>query len=450
MVKTSAISKNVRRKETQDPKNVCNPRVLIISSLPFDESAISRGLYTYFGKFSESDLFQIITTPNSVVPKNVSDYFLLSEKNLLSKAGKEKCGKQEQRGKLASVIKALYKIRQRIKSGETSPLFTLVREAIWSKKRIQRTGVIKWAKSTNPNVLFIHNSDSMFPSKLARIISRELNIPIVLEISDDYYFNSRLSFSPFYYLYRYLYRQNFRKFVKEASKFIFISEKMKLAYERQFQIKGVSVFISAKNYEQMNYRNGGSRLVVYAGNVDQDRWKSIIVFANVLREIDPDYRVMVFSGTKNKKVVGAFDKIQNIEFRGFVQHKYLLTILESASLILITEGFKNKYIRNVRYSLSTKVADSMASGVPIICFAPKDSGVSTFFEAYPSAFLANNEEELKSILIMAVHDENLRLKKVQIAKAMLDGKFSFSYNSLLSYETIKSAVAEHDLEEKER
>lgn len=435
----------------QAPNHLHAPleKVLIISALPFDDSSISRSLFTYFGCFERKSIYQIITTPKNVSPTNVASYFSISEKDLIlgkRGVGPETPNEPAQGNAILSIIKKIYVLKNRWNNGRTKPLFTLIRDSLWTKKRISKTGILNWVGQIKPDAVFLHNSDALYPSTLAIYISKTFGIPIVLEISDDYYFNGRLSFSPFYYLYRTIYKRRFRKLVSLSNKIIFISDKMKAAYEPEFHKTGTSIFISSEIDPCEELQE--TKNVIYAGNLEHGRWKSIVAVANELANIAPDYHLRVFSRTQNKQILRAFSKTPNATFCGFLSHNELIKKIQESSLQLLVEGFSRKDIIDVRYSLSTKVADSMASGIPMLCFAPEETGLFSFFRTNDAAFIASDCSQLSSTLQTALFDKQERMRKLEISKSLLKGKLSYSYNSRLSYDTIISAICDGLSEEK--
>lgn len=62
--------------------------------------------------------------------------------------------------------------------------------------------------------------------------------------------------------------------------------------------------------------------------------------------------------------------------------------------------------KRVKYSISTKIADSLASGTPILAYGPKEVASFKYLSKYDVAFIANDITELETVLISLIENKS--------------------------------------------
>ena len=65
----------------------------------------------------------------------------------------------------------------------------------------------------------------------------------------------------------------------------------------------------------------------------------------------------------------------NVEFCGSVSYAEVAEKTRESDILVIVEGFRRENVSATRYSLSTKVADSLASGAQILVYGSEECGV---------------------------------------------------------------------------
>jgi hypothetical protein len=63
-------------------------------------------------------------------------------------------------------------------------------------------------------------------------------------------------------------------------------------------------------------------------------------------------------------------------------------------LLVAVEGFSKKSVKAVKYSLSTKTGDLLASGKPILVYGSEETGLLSFFIENKCGIIATSKEEL--------------------------------------------------------
>ena len=90
-------------------------------------------------------------------------------------------------------------------------------------------------------------------------------------------------------------------------------------------------------------------------------------------------------------------------------------VLSSAELLLHTEAFDEASIDFVQHSVSTKIADSLGSGIPLLAYGPEQVSSMKHLLRHNCALRACDEASLKKTLLTAFTDGKAREEAVNRA-----------------------------------
>lgn len=86
--------------------------------------------------------------------------------------------------------------------------------------------------------------------------------------------------------------------------------------------------------------------------------------------------------------------------------------MSESDILVVVEGFDSKDVDITRYSLSTKVADSLATGGSILAFGSKDTGAMDYIRSISCTAICTNTENLVNCIKNLITDESLQKKKL--------------------------------------
>ena len=266
------------------------------------------------------------------------------------------------------------------------PLIHLYRQHIWKKQRWFNSKLKEWLDKAKPDLIFFHCSNSMFMFDIATTCASYLGVPIIFEIADDYYFFSHFSLDVFYYIYRSRYKTVFKKMIHRSSGIIYLTNKMKRRYDDFFGTDGVPVYISSTM--QMSKWNGEKRVFRYFGNVDSGR-------ASTLRKIGKAFArlnltIEVYCPSSNINGLSKLRKSAGITLKSPLPYNKIKEEISKTDVLIYIETFKQRFAKQVEYSLSTKMADYLSSGKPVLAFGSKVAGAISFLEETKSAVVIDN------------------------------------------------------------
>ena len=341
-------------------------RVLIIGTVPYNEHSPSRALDSYFHGWNREKLYQIFSNSNQPMKGHCSKLFQLTDRMILDKwlFKKGDAGIIYQYDNLPNKTICVNVKRSKIYYSEKGPIIKLLRNLLWRKKFWCNKKLESFVDELKPEVIYLCFSDDYFLLNMCLYFAKKYNIPIISSIGDDYFFNSRLSINPFYYLYKNTYKKLVKKLLHYDGGCIYISDKIRNKYDNFFGKKGITAYLTSniqrREFKEINIQNP---IINYFGNINIGRNKSLVEIAEVLSEINQNYVIHVYSGEKNNKIIKPLFKQPNIVFHGSVPYSEVIEKTKDSDLLLVVEGFKEKDVNMSRYSLSTKVADSISSGV---------------------------------------------------------------------------------------
>ena len=262
-----------------------------------------------------------------------------------------------------------------------------------------------------PECVFLSFSDDYFIPLIALYVARKFNIPIVSSIGDDYYFNTHFSLNPIYWIYKQTYKYLIRKVLSHKGSAIYISDKIRDKYNSEFSLDGDTVYLTSTiNRKSFNYVNTDNPLMTYFGNIRMGRNNSLNDIGHALGKINNKYRLEVYSGEQDPHIYDVFKDNPNIIYGGTIPYSEVQKKMTNSDITVIVEGFLPKDIDCSRYSLSTKAADALASGVTILAYGSQDCGIIEYMKTTEAAFVCTRKEDLVETIKDMLTDQERQKK----------------------------------------
>lgn len=310
-----------------------------------------------------------------------------------------------------------------------------LRELVWNSNRWRKCGFEKWVEDFSPEVVLLQAGDSPFMFKIALNVCEKFNIPLIIYNSEVYYyknydyFNSKGVFHFFYPLFHAYYKKIFDRTINYASKSIYISEMVQKKYDNSFKLPSETVYTSTEVKRMPKKKENPSFVVSYLGNLGVGRHESLIVIGDVLQKISTDYKLDVYGKIPDDTVLKAFASCKGINYRGYVSYEQVLNVMQSSDLLVHVENFSEYYKKDLQYAFSTKIADSLASGVGFLLFAPEEMSCSRYLKNNNAAFVISDRSELFKTLKMLSDNPDDCQKFCENALALVEKNHNSSYNT---------------------
>lgn len=423
------------------------PKILIVGTVPYNKRSTSRAFESYFHGYDKSCLAQIFSNTKKPAKGHCESLYQITDQRMVLRRLKPKLDtgvifhdrelEPEWEDNSLEVGSAAFETMYRIGSRK-SPLIYLARGLVWNKKFWCTEKLNRWLDDFRPDCVFLAFSDDFFIPQIALYAAQRFRIPIVSCIGDDYYFNDRFSFSPLYHLYRTLYKKLIRKVFAHGGSAIYISDKIRDKYNTEFGLNGETVYLTSDLKRRAFAPVLPSPRFAYFGNIGLGRYRSLYEIGEALHRISPDYRLDIYSNQAEPEAKKLFDACQAIRFRGSIPYAEVQKQIGENDVFIIVEGFEAADINAVRYSLSTKAADALASGAHILVYGSEDAGVVSYMASTGAAVMCTDKKTLSACIRQLLTDP--ARQKQRYDNAVLATERNHNLNS--STEIFRRVVSE--------
>lgn len=383
-------------------------KVLIISHTPItSHEAMGKTMATLFSAFRREELCQLYIYPTLPDAPYCSSFFRITDKDVLRsylsffrvKGGEVPPEKITAENTLFEEGRdeGLY----RSKKNKTG-LRMLLRDAMWRCTRWYNRALRDYLDREKPSVIFVAPGSAVFLYRIADRIARDYNLPIVTYICDDYYFIEKPK-GLLAKLHHNAVLRATKRLMQKTARIVTISPSLEAEYGAHFSVPAETVMTGAGFPIADAPREAGRpKSITYLGNIRYNRYLSICEIGEALDRLNQKHKTSftldVYSGEKSEDILSALARHPSIRFHGYVGGKDFLNTLLSADYLLHTESFDDYNADLVRHSVSTKIADSLASGVPLFAYAPATVASMQHLLKENCALTATSPDELPALL----------------------------------------------------
>lgn len=374
------------------------PKVLIISHNSFSSTNnMGKTLASYFSGFPKECLAQLYFHEGVPQSNICNKYYSFSDKDALkSILNRYHVGHQYHTGysEISNVKKpnGLY-----IVGKKKLPIVLFARDLIWKLSNVKNKCLLRWVQNFNPDIIFFASGDYSFAYKVVLFLSTTLNIPLATCCFDDFYFYCSYKNKFF----GKAYHRSFMKVVKKVidhSKCIFVTNELMAKEYTAFFEKKCSILYTAAEISKKTIKYEDRKGLCYLGGLSLNRHESLLKIGRMLKEIsDKDERVNcidVYSNETSKKILKNFNANNGIVFHGFVDHSTVKEVIQNSLAVIHVEAFDNNCRQRTRLSLSTKIAESLASGTILIAYGPLELASMQYLIKYNAAIVSDDIEDL--------------------------------------------------------
>lgn len=401
------------------------PRVLIVGTVPYNTKSTSRAFESYFAGWEKENLAQIFSNTKKPTKGHCGTLFQITDKRMLKRKASKKVetgiiyNYEELENEWTStdleVGTGTYRKLYSFGSAHT-PFTHLLRKWVWKKKHWCTEKLNKWLEEFNPECVFLSFSDDFFIPEIALYVAEKFDIPIVSSIGDDYYFNTKFSLSPAYHIYKSKYRKLIRKVFAHKGSAIYIGNKIRDKYNKEFDLRGETVYLTSevkrKEFKEINKENP---LICYFGNIRMGRNNSLSDIATALGKINPSYMLNVYSNETEDKYLDVLLKNPNVKYNGSIPYEEVKRLNTESDIVVMVEGFAKANIDRSRYSLSTKAADSLASGSNMLVYGSMECGLIEYMASTNAAAVCTSKDALEGVIRKFIDDTEYQKKNYETA-----------------------------------
>lgn len=304
----------------------------------------------------------------------------------------------------------------------------------------------KWLDDFNPEIIYTQ------PSSLADIrfclkLKEYLKLPLIFHMMDDW--PSTIANRGF--MKKYWGRKinkELKKLLDQADVAMSISEYMAEEYRCRYKKK----FITFHNPIDLNFWKSAQRIdyelsdpiiLLYAGRVGLGIDSSLKMIAQAVRQVNIELGTKIKFTLQTPVAPNWIKNYDCVEHHSYVSYEQLPQVFAAADILILPYDFNETAMSFIKYSMPTKAPEYMASGTPILIFAPADTALVRYAEKWDWAVTVTDNK--KGLLVEAIKElvgnESKRRKiaenAIQLAEKRhtinsVSKKFQNSINSVLS------------------
>ena len=397
-----------------------HPRVIIIQTTPYSTNSSSRTLDTYFHYWERDKVQQIFSRNWKPQKGHCGELYQITDANLvkrwlhrLTETGKIYRYEELQEQGSSEIIADNSVLAHGYKIGKShTPSVELLRGLLWRKKYWCTEQFINWLDEYKPELVFYNFTYNLFLAKIAIFIAERYEIPIVTAVADDYYFNNIHGFqslSPTNLMFRALYKKLVRNLFAHKGSAVFGCDKIRDKYTEEFGIDGETIYYNS-TVERRPFKpiNPDSPVLVYFGNIRLGRNKALLDIAKALHDVCPNAIFKIFSNETESQYYEDLKEHPSVVWGGAIPYDKVKEEMAEADVYVVAESFSAEDINFTRYSLSTKAADGLMSGLTVLGYGSSESGVIAYLDSTKAAAVCTSTDNLKETILQIITDQILQ------------------------------------------
>lgn len=420
-------------------------KVLVITHNVFSKTSnMGKTLLSYFEKWGTENVAQFYI--HSEVPTDDSccvNYYRVTDKEMVKSIFTRRSGSRFEKSDIQTdrvssrtdegLSAAIYQ-----KARKRTPFIYFARNLIWRLGRWNTKKLRKWIDEFNPDAVFFASGDYAFMYIVARKIAKMKNIPLYVCCMDDYYINNKNES-------RFGGRSTHKAFMRQVKKTVSASagmfticEKMKEDYSKMFGVPCHTLHTAASFEGPLSCENK-TGAISYIGNVGCNRHKQLISLGRALKSIEteiPHSYIDVYSAEKRPEILKDLTPENGINFHGEISSDEVKNVMAESMFLIHTESFDEESRKAVAYSVSTKIADSLASGTCLIACGPEEIASIKYLADNRAAFCIFDDHDLSDRLKEIINDKKQYDEIVDNARALSIK----NHGSKCALEIIKSVI----------
>ncbi|MHB8126276.1 MAG: glycosyltransferase family protein [Desulfitobacteriaceae bacterium] len=419
------------------------PRVLVVSHNVFSTTSnMGKTLLAFFNEWDSDKIAQLYL--HSEIPDTdiCKRYYRVTDFDMIGAIIKGK--------KTGTILTAADVIKDRastrIDSGlkkslyntglKRKPYMYIIRNAIWSFNKWKTPELFGWIDKFKPQVMFYAAGSFVYSMRIAMYIQEKYKLPMIVFFGDDYYFLDLPQFSLFDVINKEIFKNTFKKLFSNLSSFIAASDKMYTKYKYTFDKNGCAILTSTPKNTTKMVQNRPLK-VSYIGNLFFDRWKALIEIGKYLKNMG--VILDVYSNETRESIIKELNRDNGIQFHGPVPSSKVKEIIADSTIIVHVEAMDTINTKKVEYSMSTKIAESLASGVCLFAYGPRNVSSIEYLKDNEAAFVVTDKNELQDALHIIINDKVLRNRYIHNALKLAEKRHDYDTNTVIFYNLVVDA-----------
>ena len=304
---------------------------------------------------------------------------------------------------------------------QRKPWIYLARNSIWKLGLWKSKQLDRWIRECKPDVIFYASGDYTFSYEIALYISKKYDLPLVISVVDDYYFQRPLDKGPLAWWNTWRFRKTMEKTMAHAKGAFYIHPVMEQMYREKFPMKSAVLYKGAPVCEMAEPVNETVR-IAYFGGLGLQRDESLVEIGRTIQKLVPDGSVLldVYSSESRPHVLERMTEENGIRFHGQISADEVVRIQAASNILVFAESMDPELRERLRCSLSTKIPEYLGSNRCMLAYGPAEAGSISYLLVNHAACVATNPKQLEDCLreILFSSDARRRYAEGQMGLAL--------------------------------
>lgn len=267
-------------------------------------------------------------------------------------------------------------------------------------------------------------------TRIVNRIAKKFNIPIVPHFMDNWQDSLEWNDNSLLLLYKHSLNKAVQEMYKHSYCALAISKRMAEVYEKRWHIPHHYLMNSVNTRAFMCYdkKMDKNSLFVYAGGLHLGRWKALNEIGMLIDRYNEEKSLSCVFVLYCPNIDRAqyINKItaKCINFHSPVSHEEIHNIYANADVLVHAETRQFQDNSYVKYSLSTKLPEYLASNRPFLFYGPENIYITQFLLENDACFVGTDIQTLNIALNSLLSDSKTRAKKAETACILAEEQFS--------------------------
>lgn len=307
------------------------------------------------------------------------------------------------------------------------PIFDFIGISHFHSKTNLSLSFCKWLDDFDPDVYYMQadtRESILFCTEIIKYKKR----PIIFHMMDDW--PSLIGVKgPMKSFWERKIDKEFRHLLNKANLLMGISDYMCEEYNKRYGRNFLTFHNPInlnfwKKAQRNSYQLSNKPTILYAGRIGLGIDKSLKNIAEAIKrvnkELDTDIKFII----QTNKAPNWINNFNNVNHQNFVGYENLPRVFAQADILILPYDFSPESQSFIKYSMPTKAPEYMASGTPIIIYAPKDTALVKYAEKYKWAEIVteNSVSVLTKKLKNLICDKALRKEIAKAAKTIAEAR----------------------------
>lgn len=284
---------------------------------------------------------------------------------------------------------------------------------IWKYSKWKSNELKTFIKVFNPDIIFAPMYYGLFLHRIDRYVAEITGKKIISYVSDDHLTYKHFSFSPIFWLNRFILRQ---KVIKTANYYSLLYTMTKEQLEEYQTVLNVPMKILTKSGNFDRNPDFKEKYVfpiklIYAGNLIYNRYKTLAKLVKVIEKINQDkvyFQLDIYTQTPITK---EFKKLlhdgRNSLLNGKISFEELKGKYKEYDILLHVESLDLKQRLLTRISFSTKIVDLLHSGRTVMAICWDQSSPFKYLKREEAAICISSLSDIEAELYRIKNDTSL-------------------------------------------